>query len=58
MASYFIQHDKGKYWSDFYAPAIFNGGAYSITAVRTYVRPVHNTFGFRAISFERIGVLD
>ena len=25
----------------FYAPAIFNGGAYSITAVRMYVRPVH-----------------
>ena len=23
----------------FYAPAIFNGGAYSITAVRMYVRP-------------------
>ena len=45
----------------FYAIAIFNGGAYSITAVRTYdrpVRPVHNTFGFRVISFERIGVLD
>ena len=44
-----------------YAPAIFNrggGGAYSITAVRTYVRPVRNTFGFRAISFERISVLD
>ena len=40
------------------------GVAYSITAVRTYVRPVRpvrpirNTFGFRAISFERIGVLD
>ena len=54
----------------FYAPAIFNGegGAYSITAVHTYVRPsrpsrpsvrpVRNTFGFRAISFERICVLD
>ena len=41
-----------------YAPAIFSGGAYSITAVHTYVRPVRNTFGFRAISFERIGVLD
>ena len=24
----------------FYAPAIFNGGAYSITAVSTYVCPV------------------
>ena len=24
----------------FYAPAIFNGGAYSITAVRTYIRPI------------------
>ena len=40
------------------------GGAYSITAVRPYVRPVRpvrpvrNTFGFRAISFERICVLD
>ena len=34
------------------------GGTYSITAVRTYVRPVRNTFGFRAISFELIGVLD
>ena len=42
----------------YYAPAIFNGGAYSITAVRTYVHPVCNTFGFCAISFERIGVLD
>ena len=31
---------------------------YSITAVRTYVRPVRNTNGFRAISFEKIGVLD
>ena len=41
------------------------GRAYSITAVRTFVRPVRpsvrpvrNTNGFRAISFERIGVLD
>ena len=45
----------------FYVPAIFNGGPYSVTSVRTYVHPVHpirNTFGFRAISFERIGVLD
>ena len=42
----------------YYAPAIFNGGAYSTTAVRMYIRPVRNTFGFRAISFERIGVLD
>ena len=36
-------------------------GAYSITTVRRYVcpvRPVRNTFGFRVISFERIGVLD
>ena len=42
-------------------PAIFNGGAYSITAVRTYVRPVlpiRNTNDFRAISFEKIGVLN
>ena len=48
----------------FCTPAIFNvargggGSAYSITAVRTYVRPVRNTNGFRAISFEKIGVLD
>ena len=51
----------------FYAPAIFNGEAYSITTVRTYVRPFHlsvpsvrpvrNTNGFHAIAFERIGVL-
>ena len=42
------------------------GGAYSITLVRTYVRtyvrmyvrPVHPKHGFRAISFENIGVLD
>ena len=39
-------------------------GAYSITAVGTYVcpvRPVHpvrNTNGFCAISFEKIGILD
>ena len=39
-------------------------GAYSITAVRTYIRPVpsnrsiHNTNGFRAISLKRIGILD
>ena len=32
------------------------GGTYSITAVHP-VRPVRNTFGFCAISFERIGVL-
>ena len=42
----------------FYAPAIFSRGAYSITAVRTYIRPVRNTDDFRAISFEKIGVLD
>ena len=53
---------------DFYASVIFN--AYCITAVRTYVRPsrpvrpvppvrpVRNTNGFRAISFEKISVLD
>ena len=41
------------------------GGAYSITLVRTYVRtyirtsrPVRTKNGFRAISFEYIGVLD
>ena len=45
----------------FYAPAIFNGGwgggghIASPLSVRTSVR---NTFGFRAVSFERIGVLD
>ena len=39
-------------------------GANSITAVRTYVRPVrpvclvHNTNGFHVMSFEKIGVLD
>ena len=27
-------------------------------SVHTSVRPIRNTFGFRAISFERIGVLD
>ena len=48
----------------YYAPAIFNVGAYSITAVGTYiypvrpVRPVSNTIGFCEISFEKIGVLD
>ena len=49
-------------WSCFfYAPAIFNGGTYSITPVHMYVSPVcrvRNTFGFCAISFERIGELD
>ena len=42
------------------------GGAYSITLVRTsirtyvctYVHPLHTKNGFRAISFEYIGVLD
>ena len=51
----------------FYAPAIFNGGGgggahiVSPLSVRTSVpsvRPVRNTGGFRAISFERIGILD
>ena len=46
----------------FYAPAIFNGGPIvSPLSVRTSVpsvRPVRNTNCFRAISFERIGVLD
>ena len=37
---------------------IFLGGAHSITTVHTSVRPVFNTNGFRAISFEKIGVLD
>ena len=60
-------------YASFYAPAILNvcvcggggvgvgeGGrwrSYSITAVRP-VRPVRNTNGFRAISFEKLGVLD
>ena len=47
-------------------PFIMGGGAYSITLVRTsvrtyvrtYVRPVRTKNGFRAISFEYIGVLD
>ena len=47
-------------------PFIMGGGAYSITLVRTYVhmyvrtyvRPVRTKNGFRAISFENIGVLD
>ena len=37
------------------------GGAYSITAVRTYVCPIHpvrNSNGFHSISFEKISVLD
>ena len=37
------------------------GGAYSITAVHTYVRPVRpvrSTNGIRSISFEKISVLD
>ena len=34
------------------------GGAFSITLVRTSVRPVRTKNGFRAISFEHIGVLD
>ena len=68
MKLYRFMHDietmcreKGKTTLACYAPAIFSGGTYSITAVRTSVpsvRPVCNTFGFRAISFERIGVLD
>ena len=42
-----------------YAPAIFSGGhIVSPLSVRTSVRPVRNTNGFRAISFERIGELD
>ena len=34
------------------------GHIVSPLSVRTSVRPVRNTFGFRAISFGRIGVLD
>ena len=32
--------------------------AYSITAVRTHIRPVRNANGFRAKFIEKIGVLD
>ena len=48
----------------FYAPAIYNGGGGHIASplsVRTYIRtshPVCTKNGFRAISFEYIGVLD
>ena len=45
----------------FYAPAIFRGGGGHIVSplsVRTSASPVRNTFGFRAISFERSGILD
>ena len=43
----------------FYVPP-FSMGAHIVSplSVRTSVRPVRNTFGFQAISFERIGVLD
>ena len=34
------------------------GHIVSPLSVCTSVRPVRDTFGFRAISFERIGVLD
>ena len=34
------------------------GHIVSLLSVRISVRPVRNTFGFRAISFERIGILD
>ena len=52
---------KGRRGMFLLCPRHFQWGAYSITNVRTYVglsRPVRNTFGFRAMSFERIGVLD
>ena len=43
----------------FYAPAIYNGGHIaSPLYVRTYVRTGRTKNGFRAISFENIGVLD
>ena len=50
----------------FYAPAIYNGGGHiaSPLSVRPYIRtsrtscPVRTKNGFRAISFEYIGVLD
>ena len=51
---------KGRWGMFLLCPPPFSMGlgAYSITAVRTNVRPVRNTNGFRAISFEKIGVLD
>ena len=49
----------------FYAPVIYNEGGdiyhHPCPYVRTYIRtsrPVSTTNGFRAISFEDIGVLD
>ena len=46
----------------FYAPVIFNGGwgvgAYSITAVHMYVRPILSRTQMVVISFEKIGILD
>ena len=43
-----------------FMPPPFSMGAHieSTLSIRTSVRPVHNTNGFRAISFERISVLD
>ena len=39
-------------------PRHFQWGAYSITAAHMSVRPIRNTNGFHAISFEKIGILD
>ena len=56
---------KGKmsYIVEFFMPPPVSVGVHIVSplSVHTYVRPVrpvHNTFGFCAISFERIGVLD
>ena len=50
----------------YYAPAIYNGGGHiaSLLSVRPYIRtsrtscPIRTRNGFRAISFEYMGVLD
>ena len=53
-------NDVKKLEKRFYAPAILNGGGHKASplSVRTYVRPVRTKYGFWAISFENIGVLD
>ena len=55
---------KGRGGMFLLCPRHFQWGAYSITAVRSYVRPVspvrpiRNTNGFCVISFEKIGVFN
>ena len=39
-------------------PPHFQWGGYSIALVLTYLHPIHMQNGFRAISFENIGILD